>query len=252
MEKYFRFLLGFFVCLFLFFIYRFVIFVNSSYQISIQDPNHALSWDSWEIKLPPYLCEPWTSYLFNLKRNSTFLTDFPDAVFDNNEKLVLNHDTYYAYPLSRLDIDLNVDKIFVQNSIFRKLNFVMSGSLMNEPCRFVTYQAKDRNKDQILNFLIELANWNLQDIVPILNHNESLIPFMWVLDKCWDPNWKIEKTRLVSSMVCDTESWPDILKYSLFIAHWSLYLSIQKDENPDLSLSLLLKDKIDEALDPME
>lgn len=198
---------------------------DESFEVVIEDPFSALSWASGEMKMPAYICEPWSSYVFTLKKNQDFFALFPASVFAKKFQSQ-EFDQYYAYPLSHLNLDLNVEKVEVKDSVFRDSDFVISWNLQEEPCWFSAYQAKDRDQDQILNFLLALAEERLSEAADLLNFNQKLLPFIEVLQRCEKSHWEAKNGKLEMQALCETGAWPMNLRYRVWIEKGSLYLGI--------------------------
>lgn len=219
---------------------------DTQYLLKVQNPWKPFEWSTWELKLPPYPCEPWKNYSFYLKKNPIPLAFFTDlqgswTSFDTSWDSIW---TFYAYPLAHLNIDLNLKKIKVNSPVFTQRAYSISGNLNDEACWFTTYQAQDRKEDEIIAFLEALLKENLSWALQLLEKNQNLIPFLWVFDVCSTPSWKIEKIYLTTSLLCNGGSGPEFLKFKLFVAAWSLYLTIEEEDNPNQELLFLLEEEL--------
>lgn len=138
-----------------------------------------LSWE--ETKLPTYWAHGVEKVKFFLKdieplpkvQNKRGKTELNEKFFKPEEL-----DFYYAYPLSRLQVDLFIDKAEIsfldkQRSIFIDKN----SSEDTDSWRFTSYQKPRRKKTEILTFLTALANFQTNEARDMLIKNNELLPF---------------------------------------------------------------------------
>lgn len=132
-----------------------------------------------ETKLPIYRTHGVEKVTFYLKNytplypihNTRHKKELDERFFDSEGEAV-----YYAYPLSRLQVDLFIDKgerFFTDGSG----SVVLDGDSADTTLRFTSYQKPSRNRSEILAFLSALAGFQTQQARQALIHHPDLLPF---------------------------------------------------------------------------
>lgn len=178
-----------------------------------------LSWE--ETKLPTY-------WWHGIRKIRFFLKDVKQLpiIWNNRERLELDEKTssekiafYYAYPLSRLQTDLFIDKAEVIFTDKHKSIFIDKNS--SDSWRFTSYQKPWRKNKEILIFLSTLANFRTEEAWNMLMQNKNLLPFNGIHFEfkeiiAWED-------KLYGKILFEWWWGPDLYDFQLFISKTTLY-----------------------------
>ena len=182
-----------------------------------------LSWE--ETKLPTYRSHGIDKIKFFLKdreplpkiENTRKKSELDEKFFDPE-----GLDFYYAYPLSRLQVDLFIDKVEISFLDKQRSIFIDKDSPEDtDSWRFTSYQKPRRKKTEILTFLTALANFQTEEARDMLVKNNELLPFNGLH---FDFKEIIAgKDKLYGSLLFEWWWGPELYDFQLFISGTTLY-----------------------------
>lgn len=198
--------------------YRYVFVKNTSTLYSFDQLIQVFQPGGIEQKKEAYSCLQAETYRF-------FVTPHKKLPLIYNTQPIQSG-TYFIYSLEDLDRDLFVEKITFRNDDGEKLE--IKGDLDTESCRFNRYQAADRPRIQILDFLTALSHLEIQKAKNLMQEFGNLTPFK-ILDRCQDFEFMISEKKLGWSAICLEWGWPWVADFDLFISEKWLYLRYNLD-----------------------
>lgn len=177
-----------------------------------------------EITREVYWCWVGDRYVFSIAPH------LPLSIPTN--KKTVQTGTFLVYPLVELWRDLFVKKIIADYGTLNGV--VIEGDLQEQSCWFNRYQAKDRKRNQVLDFLYALARFDTQKAKNLIQAYGNLTPFH-ILDRCYNVKIYAEQESLRWEAICDDSWGPGAVVFEIFVAGDMLYLDYSIDYDKVIS-----------------